>query len=183
MLRLLQPHLERGEKTWKDIQSRSDGFTPSRITLQVEGITAEAFMGWFLSSLDRQDVVLGANPEHYRIQWETTPPGADRPPLSITESAGGVLSKFTSSMVGPELALGDLDPTAIQIIAQLRLDDGSMLGGILHQFRNCEGGCILDLCVYFPNGAPKTVLQEHREHLYIEWLNWVEQAVDEIGKA
>lgn len=181
MLRLLRPHLERGDATWKDILARSNGFTPSKITLQVEGITAEAFMEWFFSSLDRQEVVLGASPEHYRIQWESTALGTGRPALSITESAGGVLSKFTSNTVGPELALDDVDPTAIHIISQLRLDDGTMFGGILHQFRNCEGGCILELGVYFPSAAPDTILQAHREHLYIEWLNWIDQAVEEAG--
>jgi hypothetical protein len=50
--------------------------------------------------------------------------------------------------------------------------DGEVLGYVLHQFRDTDPGFDARLAVYWPAGAPETMVKGHADHLMVEFSNW-----------
>ena len=184
MLDLLSDRLDEGNAFWRKVLQSSDGeLVPAIAEFRVKGLSAMEFSQWFKNALSISDKLIAANPEHYRIYWAVSP--SENPDgfgtMSVTEALGGVLTKFNIHFGGPELAYLPLDPDFPQkVLGSLRLEDGSEIGRLMHQFRDCEGGMIAKFCILLPKGVPERVVTEHSEHLIVEWANWFESAVAEL---
>lgn len=61
-----------------------------------------------------------------------------------------------------------------------KLDDGTEVFYILHEFRDTEEGCLLRLRLIFPAAAPQVFFDEHAEHLAIEFRSGVRLAYDNL---
>ena len=59
-----------------------------------------------------------------------------------------------------------------------RLKDGTVIGGVRHQFRNTAAGIEVRTLVEFPGICPQTIVKAHEKHLAVEWSNWIKWAVD-----
>ena len=54
------------------------------------------------------------------------------------------------------------------------MKDGTVIGGVRHQFRNTDNGIECALCVEFPSKTPKSIVRAHQMHLAVEFSNWIE---------
>ncbi len=185
ILEILGTHLEDGDAFWHEALKTSNGtLVPATVEFKVNGMSARQFSEWFKGALSVQEKLISANPEHYRIVWNVAPSAAPDGfgTLSVTEALGGVLTKFDIKFGGAELAYLPLDPAFPQhVLGSVMLEDGSEIGRLMHQFRDCDGGMIARLCVLLPEGVSEDVLANHREHLIVEWANWFENAAADLG--
>ena len=58
-----------------------------------------------------------------------------------------------------------------------KLKDGTIIGGVRHQFRDTPSGIEVRTLVEFPILCPKIILKEHQKHLAVEWSNWITWAI------
>ena len=58
-----------------------------------------------------------------------------------------------------------------------KLKDGTIVGGVRHQFRDTRSGIEVRALVEFPNLCPKMIIKEHQKHLAAEWSNWIDWAI------
>ncbi|MGW4324986.1 hypothetical protein ACWEKR_03745 [Nocardia sp. NPDC004573] len=61
----------------------------------------------------------------------------------------------------------------IQIAGHALLDDGLVIGGVRHQFRDRDGTLEAVLTVQFPATLPARLIHQHQWHLACEFSNWV----------
>lgn len=60
-----------------------------------------------------------------------------------------------------------------------KLDNGTVLLYILHEFKDTEERCNLILRLLFPEAAPRVWFMEHAEHLAIEFRRGARMVADE----
>lgn len=60
-----------------------------------------------------------------------------------------------------------------QSVGVAKLKDGTVIGGVRHQFKNTTTGIEARLLVEFPIICPKILIKEHQKHLAVEWSNWI----------
>ena len=65
-----------------------------------------------------------------------------------------------------------------QIVGIAKLKDGTIIGGVRHQFRNVEQGIEAITCVEFPALCPNSIVKDHQIHLAVEWSEWIQWAID-----
>lgn len=149
------------------------------IEMVAEGIEADQFVafadGIMLSNsaVDKK-LCLNACPDHYLLQ------GAGPAKMEVIETTGG--SPFPMQFF---LALGDetgltlpRDSTyPLQTAGAGRLKDGTVVGGIRHQFRNEGKGFRAKFGVEFPGATPAYFVRQHQLHLACEWKNWIKMAM------
>lgn len=135
--------------------------------------TARGFASWFAARRDTNDVraMLVACPDHYVIDT----PGRGR--QEVIEVTGGamVASRFLIDYADTaEVPIAVSPGYGVQAAGCARTDDGRMIGGVRHQFRdNPGGGFTADLGVAFPALLPAWFISEHRWHLACEFGNWI----------
>jgi hypothetical protein len=56
-----------------------------------------------------------------------------------------------------------------------RLADGTVIGGVRHQFRDEGSGALMRLMVEFPQLTLNSMIQEHQWHLACEFTSWVQE--------
>lgn len=120
--------------------------------------------------------LLFAHPEHY-----VQPPGY---PGGTVETIGGHLTRFKASM-SPELppSISEyLDPAYPLTLATalLSLDDGTPFAYCVHQARDTDTGADVVVRVLYPSAAPDSMIEEHCEHLSVEFRNWIRDAADAV---
>jgi len=112
---------------------------------------------------------LVACPDHYVLE----PRGQI---LEVIETTGG--SPFPAQFFmhfGDESGVKSLrDPSyAYQSVGTARLADGSVIGGVRHQFRDDGNGAVARLMVEFPALTPGYMMREHQWHLACEFSHWL----------
>lgn len=65
-----------------------------------------------------------------------------------------------------------------QSVGIAKLKDGTIIGGVRHQFRDTKTGIEARTVVEFPAICPKAILKEHQKHLAVEWSGWIQWAID-----
>ncbi|KAL0140231.1 hypothetical protein V8B55DRAFT_1505420, partial [Mucor lusitanicus] len=163
-------------KTFKSIIDKSNGeFTESRIDLKVKGISAAQFITWWnvwLSEMLNQppevkrqvfiDTMVPSHPEHYAHLIDQE---------GIVETIGGHLARVSLHPCPnpPECIKAFGDPSFQNLPAQGTLKDGSTFAYIYQELRDSDNGCDFRLRVLFPAAAPQLLLDEHAEHLAVEF--------------
>lgn len=148
-------------------------------TIYAEGITIEK-LGKCIDALMLEDtqehrqINLSAYPDHYAlIPREGI--------LEVIETAGNspVPTQFFITF-NEELGLQEpRDPAyPYQSVGIAKLKDGTIIGGVRHQFKNTQTGIEARLLVEFPIVCPKTMIRAHQKHLAVEWSNWVKWAMN-----
>ena len=65
-----------------------------------------------------------------------------------------------------------------QSVGIAKLKNGTIIGGVRHQFRDTATGIEARTLVEFPAICPKIVLREHQKHLAAEWSGWIQWAIE-----
>lgn len=183
MLQLIQPQIDEADAYFKQVIADSDGSYRSCAThLKVTGIKLNHIMSLrqkmstsMTTDAGREqfflDVLARAHPEHYAL-----PPYED----GIVEVIGEHMARLNIDKDSevPSFVVEEYgDPTfQAKKVATGRLDDGSVLCYILHQFKDTEAGCELIVRLLFPANAPEVWFKEHAEHLAIEFRAGLKKA-------
>lgn len=151
----------------------SRGRTKHAITrLEVPGFSVERFAAWFdnLTAANAETDMIDACPDHYLLRG--LPDGRQE----VVETTGGspAVSRFLIDYAKTESLTIPIDPGyPIQIAGQALLDDGVVIGGVRHQFRDRDGTLEALLTVQFPASVPARLIRQHQWHLAVEFSNWM----------
>ena len=147
--------------------------------IKVAAGSAAHFARWFddLTGLNREREMIVACPDHYIIareedgrQWVIETTGGSPTPAEFWVDYADVSSLRTQ----PDSSY------AHQIAGAARLDDGFVIGGVRHQFRQEGAGFRALLTVEFPGRMPARMIAAHRWHLAVEFSNWIEAAQADV---
>ncbi|MEV6657281.1 hypothetical protein [Nocardia fluminea] len=140
--------------------------------LEVPHYCAQRFADWFnnLTTANAEVDMVAANPDHYLARG--LPDGRQE----VVETTGGspTASRFLIDYSRTEALTIPIDPDyPIQIAGQALLDDGLVIGGVRHQFRDRDGTLEALLTVQFPGNLPDRLIYQHQWHLADEFSNWM----------
>jgi len=147
----------------------------SQIELVASGCAAERLPAWYVAraEVDDEAVMLAACPDHHLFR--PTPDGRQE----VWETTGGspVASRFFFTLDDTDALLTSADPAfPVQMAGAARLADGTLIGGIRHQFRDEDDGLRARLTVEFPWLVGPIGPAVHRWHLACEFSQWIEAA-------
>ncbi|MGW4368870.1 hypothetical protein ACWEKT_24810 [Nocardia takedensis] len=140
--------------------------------LEVPGYSAERFAAWFadLTAANAETDMVDACPDHYLLRG--LPDGRQE----VVETTGGspLAARFLVDYTGAEALAIPVDPRfPHQIAGRALLDDGLVIGGVRHQFRDRGTTMEALLTVRFPASLPARMIHQHRWHLAVEFGNWI----------
>lgn len=143
-----------------------DGISASKISQGIDSLMLE-------KSLENDKVNLASCPDHYVLRPTSTNE------LEVIETCGNAPLPFQFFIVyGDETGVQterDLS-YAYQSAGIARLKDGTLMGGVRHQFKDTENGFEAKLVVEFPSLCPTFIVKAHQMHLASEfsyWFNWI----------
>ncbi|WP_246124198.1 hypothetical protein [Nocardia bhagyanarayanae] len=140
--------------------------------LQVPGLSAQRFGEWFdnLVVINDEKTMNAACPDHYLLR------GLGDGRQEVVETTGGApaASRFLVDYQRTEAIEIPADPDyPIQIVGTAYLDDGLVIGGVRHQFRDTNGVLDAMMTVQFPAAVPARNIHQHQWHLACEFSNWL----------
>ncbi|OLP03636.1 hypothetical protein BVU76_03585 [Mycolicibacterium porcinum] len=146
--------------------------TYSTTRLVVDGVSAEKFGAWFdgLTATNDELAMVRACPDHYLLRG--LPDGRQE----VVETTGGspTPTRFLVDYAAAESVSVPVKPEyPVQIAGRAVLDDGLVIGGVRHQFRDVDGAMEALLTVEFPGLFPARMVAAHRWHLAVEFSNWI----------
>lgn len=144
----------------------------STTRLVAEGISAVEFGAWFdgLTATNDEDAMVRVCPDHYLLRGR--PDGRQE----VVETTGGspTPTRFLVDYAAAGLVSVQVKPGyPVQIAGRAVLDDGLVIGGVRHQFRDHDGAMEAVLTVEFPGLFPSRMIAAHRWHLAVEFGNWI----------
>ncbi|WP_135451791.1 hypothetical protein [Mycobacterium sp. DL99] len=144
----------------------------STTRLVVDGVSAVQFGAWFdgLTATNDEEAMVRACPDHYLLRG--LPDGRQE----VVETTGG--SPTPTWFLVDYAAAGSVSVPVkpeypVQIAGLAVLDDGLVIGGVRHQFRDRDGAMEALLAVEFPGLFPSHMVAAHRWHLAAEFGNWI----------
>ena len=150
----------------------------SQVELLVPGAKADQLAAWYVAKAEADDeaAFLGACPDHHLFRPIETPPGQE-----VWETTGGspIASRFFFELDVTEGLVTPADPTyPVQWVGRACLANGTVIGGIRHQFRDDADGARALLTVEFPWLIGPIGPAAHRWHLACEFSAWIEAAAE-----
>lgn len=180
----LQPDIEAGEAYFNEVAVRNgpDAFANCGVQLAIYGITLEEFLDWFHTHCTKRvSAMQAAQPEHWVVTSNA------RGNQTVIENLGETIARFHVTFEPPS------KPFQTQVIRPdfpLRMSGrgttaaGTVLGYILHQFRPLKGdagiGFDANLNIFFPEAAGEELIEQHRQHLVVEFTNWTRACYQEL---
>ncbi|OJJ78167.1 hypothetical protein ASPBRDRAFT_656467 [Aspergillus brasiliensis CBS 101740] len=181
LLELLSDETAASREWWKEVYANSHGeWTPARIQLSARGLDSKHFIQWFLpgeGGMRPEPEKLAAHPEHWVVRPALQQPKA----MDVLETLGERPTLFTLAFDLPASDFVQDNPAfPFKMTARGYLDDGTPLMELYHQFKDHEDGqgFDIDLAIYFPVAAGEDVVECHRQHLLVEFTNWLKQAYE-----
>ena len=147
------------------------------VELFVPSATAEGFPAWYEARAVSNDdhAMLVACPDHHLFR--PTEDGRQE----VWETTGGspLASRFFFTIGDTEALVTSPDRSyPIQLAGAAQLVDGTLIGGIRHQFRDEPGGVRALLTVEFPWLIGPAAPALHRWHLACEFSLWLEASAE-----
>lgn len=171
----LKLNLKISAKTAKLMNALSFGKRKfSVVEMVVEDLTAEQVIKGLDKLMLEQNkeydfVNLLACPDHYALR----PLGDNK--LEVIETTGGSpfpIQFFINYGQEKELQIPRNDTYPFQSVGIAKLYDGTVIGGVRHQFKNEGKGFRAKLAVEFPLVAPNYFIRQHQLHLACEFGHW-----------
>jgi uncharacterized protein len=183
LLELLSPDIKLGVDFLREMADRSRGkLRPATTMLAVKGLKATQFLHWLDGQFDKETVMLAAEPDHFVIA-----PNEDAR-VTIVETLGEYvcqihLPPYDGAATWDAAVVDELLPESeyqFRRIARITLPDSTLVGRILTQFGDTPEGFNASLTAYFPAACPEDVFEHHRQHLAVEFRNWIVAAASEV---
>lgn len=148
----------------------------SQVELFGPGIRAADLPDWYMqcSEADDENVFLRACPDHHLFR-----PTGEGTGQEVWETTGGspFASRFFFTLGETDGLVTPIDPTyPVQMAGIARLADGTVIGGLRHQFRDEGDGTRALLTVEMPWLIGPYTPRAHRWHLACEFSGWMEAA-------
>jgi hypothetical protein len=179
MMDLLADEIRESDQFHNSLIAQSNGeYREARTDMRVPGFRAQqlvdSMVRGFAKGFDVQET-LASHPEHYVLPPQYT--------QGMVETIGGLPTRFkvvslppTADLPAPIAAY--VDPSyPIAMTGVLYLDDDTPFAYAIHQLRDTDGACELALRIIYPAAAPESMIQEHSEHLAIEFRAFIRQAI------
>ena len=176
---LLKVKLAIGEAGMKFAAAFSGGKRrASFTTIFAEGITGEKFSRIIDSLMleeteEHREANLAACPDHYALR-------SCNGTLEVIETTGNMLVP-TRFFITFNDETGLKEPRDFnypyQSTGVAKLKNGTIIGGVRHQFRDTQSGIEVRTLVEFPILCPIRILKEHQKHLAAEWSSWIIWAI------
>jgi len=178
MLDLLAPDIDAGNTALSEWAAASDGkWNPAVTALRVSGLSANDFLSHLESIFHDRPKMLAVQPEHFVV-------GVSEGRMEVAENLGPHIAHFDIRFTDEVQAVGELLPDhPIRMVGNVALRDGTLIAHLLHQFRNTDTGFDAVLGIYFPQATPEEVIEGHRQHLAVEFTNWIIGAAESLGLA
>ncbi|KAJ5795283.1 hypothetical protein N7457_001882 [Penicillium paradoxum] len=185
MLGLLREQIQEGNDYFESlIDASREVFRECRTYMKVSGVSATDLKTicsrWQLSKPLHdmaQRYVFPTHPEHYVVMQSPGAPAGSGPDCGV-ELIGGHMAKvqYVDLMSGEKDIPGWMEEARDKEyeMAELlvaTLDSGSKFFYIMNEFMNTEAGCKIRLRVFFPSAAPWSLINQHAEHLAVEFRN------------
>lgn len=188
MLDLLAEQIKEGDRYFKSLVEASNGqFKEARVDLKAKGLTTSQFTEYLFGNMGAAqttearrslylDIMAPAHPEHYCI-------GPYQ--MGIVETIGGHICRVR---VDAEAELPDFvwqygDPSyETKLPVTGYLDDGTAFFYGLQELHDTAEGCDFRFRILFPAASPQLLIDEHTEHLAIEFRHWIGAAFDKSQK-
>lgn len=144
--------------------------------ISMDGVSAGAISRG-INTLMEQDseqnnrINLGACPDHYLLR------PIENDSLEVIEACGNSpfpLQFFITFSDDTGLITPRNDLYPYQSTGVARTKDGTLIGGVRHQFRDTNTGMEAKLVVEFPVLCPGTIVRAHQFHLACEFSSWFE---------
>jgi uncharacterized protein len=182
LMELLRPDIKLGVDFLSEMAVRSDGeLKPATTVLAVRGLQITEFLHWLDRQFDTEAVMLAAEPDHFVIA-----PNEDGR-VTIVETLGEYvcqihLPPYDGAATWDEAVVNELLPESeyqFRRIARITLPDGTLVGRMVTQYGDTPEGFNVSLTAYFPIACPEDVFEHHRQHLAVEFRNWIMAAASE----
>ena len=158
------------EQQW--LANEPGTFSESAVVVKVPDGDAREFIDWFVAGYNGPNApaMQRAHPEHLgampepdgRIGILEVPGHSNTPALLHLR----VLNEWSEKGIA-------LDPDMPhRMMGRFETPQGDTTGYLLHQMRNTVLGFEARLAIYWPAGAPESLVQGHRDHLMVEFSNW-----------
>lgn len=176
LLDLFAADIKEGNDFLRAMAQNSGGeMRPATTVLKARGVHAAQFLHWLSSSFSDESVLLGAEPDHFVI---TPNPDAT---ITVVENLGPYVCRinlpaFDAAVDWSDETIDELLPESeypFRRIADMSLDDGTVVGRMLTQFGDTADGFTAILTVYFPVACPDQMFEHHCQHLAVEFTNWI----------
>ncbi len=170
---MLRPELAAADRAARlAVRASRDRKAYSVTRLAAQGCSAERFATWFdnLTVDNAEADMVGACPDHYLLR--RLPDGRQE----VVETTGGspAPTRFLVDYANTDAVSIPVDPGyPVQVVGQAVLDDGFIVGGVRHQFRDRGDTMEALLTVEFPGIFPKRLIDAHCWHLATEFSNWI----------
>ena len=178
---LYKERLRRSAQMWKDIiKEYVDGepFQEAITRVKVTGITIEEFQKSMMKSMDDEASVLSANPEHLGFAYRET--GEALIGIETMGMYGNPVEAVITSDPNVTLPIKTEDGFRLMMAGHCKLSDGTDTHVIAaHQVKPNENGFELKLMVFFPQSTPKELVDGHKIHLALEFLDALQTAYKE----
>lgn len=177
MVELLAADIDAGNRALRDWSAASEGrWKVAETRLRVSGLSAEEFHAYFESIFDDRPRMLAAQPEHFAM-------GLADGVMEVLENLGPHIAHFYIRFTGEDQAAGELLPDhPMRMVGNAALADGTVIAHLLHQLRDTDAGFDAVLGIYFPEATPAEVIEGHRQHLAVEFTNWITGAAESLGR-
>jgi len=165
--------LSGGKRRFAKVEVLADGMTAEKASWWVNEINLNA-----RSDKQYTRVNLAACPDHYVLRC------TNGKTLEVVECNRNYPTPFQFFITyGDETGLkAPRDPSfPYQSVGAARTKDGTVIGGVRHQFKDTETGFMVRLCVEFPFMTPGFVVRTHQIHMAAEFSYWLQWIIDNKG--
>ena len=183
LLELLNLDIKMGVDFLREMAKQSEGkLKPATTVLSVKGLKATQFLHWLDGQFEKESVMLAAEPDHFVV----APNEEGR--VTIVETLGEYICQihlppFDGAATWDAAVVDELLPESeyqFRRIARIALPDGELVGRMLTQYGDTTEGFNASLTAYFPTSCPDDVFEHHRQHLAVEFRNWIVAASSEL---
>ncbi|MFJ7933932.1 hypothetical protein [Sporosarcina sp. NPDC096371] len=160
----------------------------SKTDFHLDGVTAEEILSGFdhlmLKQSSENDFInLSACPDHYVLR-----PFGENGQEVIEYTGNSPLPVQFFIVYGDETGLKTPRDNAYQYqsVGVARMKDGTVIGGVRHQFKNTNNGVEVRASVEFPVLCPTSLVKSHQIHLACEfsyWLQWIKDQKNNNDRA
>ena len=175
---LVSDQVAEGNAFFRDHVKRSGGETATgTITIEAIGLAPADFGAWMARAFARQDVLIGAHPEHYLAGA-----GDPRGPHIVETLDDYVVGFYIGAWDQSKVAAGDGD-TANRRQSVLKLDDDeTVFGSVATALHETPQGMRAELSVTLPKTSAPSAVEQHLEHFAVEFRSWMRLALAETRK-
>ena len=176
---LVKEQVAEGNAFFRDHVKRSGGEMASgTVTIEAAGLAPADFGAWMSRAFARQDVLIGAHPEHY-----LSAVGDPRGPHIVETLDDYVVGFYIGAWDESQVAARNDDGVNRRHSVLKLDDDGTVFGSVSTAFHETPHGMSAELSVALPLTSAPSAVEQHLQHFSVEFRSWMLLAAAETRRA